>query len=353
MPRFLAGTALTAALLITTVGAVAEPTAQAQLACEAPTGASGCWVLHLDEPFSGTELNTDIWEPGWFVDQGYSKSVAKGENACYNSDQVRLAGGLLTLHLDATTSSLCLDKQGDVAPYVGGLISSRDAINDASHAGRLDGSFYLEARVRAPSIDGQVRNWPLFWSTGFGPWPRTGEFDVLEGLRGKLKYNYHFECPVGGGNCNAGATPLPAASSDGGWHTYAVERRLGTNGEPTTATYFFDGEPVATIADNVVDSPHYIIFSYSSHRTHDVTTTGLAMDVDWVRVYHPAGDLTCDSTIDRDDVVAILEFLTGARSASSACPLGQPATQLNASAGDVDGDGQLTVADALLLAAAG
>lgn len=329
----------------------AERPAEAQIAtdCTTVAGSDGCWLLDLNEEFNGATLNPEIWEPGWFVDSGYSKSVADNENACYNSDQVSVANGRLSIRLDESTSPQCLDKHGDVAPYVGGLISSRDAIRDPDHPGRLDGSFYLESRIRIPAIDGQVRNWGAFWSTGFGPWPVTGEFDVLESLRGEAKFNYHYECPDVGGRCQAGATPHPAASSDGRWHTYAVKRTVSSADTPATVTFFFDGEPVGTITENVVDSPHYIIFTYSSHRTHDTTTTGVAMEVAWVRTYRPAGDVTCDGSVTEDDVTAILRHHVELVGAETTCPLADPATSINVVEGDLNGDDLLNIADTLAL----
>ena len=275
------------------------------------------------------------------------------ENACYNTDQVVVGDDTLQIRLDSTDAPECLDKQGDVVGLVGGIVSSRDAIQNPNHAGRLDGSFYVEARIRVPEQDGEVVNWPAFWTTGFGPWPATGEIDILEGLGGDAKFNYHYQCP-NGQNCQAGAQRHPAASADGEWHTYGALRRLATTTSPATITFFFDGAEVATIEDNIVRSPHYIIFTYTSHQNENPIAPGSTMFVDWVRSWSLAepdrGDATCTDGVDVVDALVIAQFTAGVRSDSGGCPLADPTTELFADVGDVNEDGATDIIDALIVA---
>lgn len=331
-----------------------EPLAQLDDDCQAPDGASGCWKIDLFDPFSGDSIDRAVWEPGWFVDEGYSVSVNSRENACYHTDQVVVADGTLQIRLDSTSDPACLNKQGDVVDLVGGIVSSRDAIQDATHAGRLDDSFYVEARVRVPAADGAVVNWPAFWSTGFGPWPVTGEIDILEGLRGQAKFNYHYACADGGGRCQFGAQPHPATSGDGQWHTYGALRRLATIDSPPTITYFFDGVAVATITEDVVASPHYIIFTYTSHDSNNPIAPDTTMHVDWVRSWSldqpDLGDATCADGVTVADASAILEFSAGLRVDAGSCPLAEPTTQIAGAAGDVNDDGVTSLLDALVVA---
>lgn len=343
------------ALMLAALGLLspgAQP-ASAQGDCVAPDGAPGCWEIDLVDEFMGNSLNLANWEPGWFVDQGFSRSVNHRENACYNTDQVTVQGGALHLRLDPSTSPLCLDKQGEVAPFVGGLISGRDSINNPAHPTRLDDTFYIESRIKLPAIDGQVRNWPAFWTAGGGPWPITGEIDVLEGLEGKAKYNYHFGCPAGG-NCQFGAQAHPAASGDGEWHTYGAYRQLATTGDRATITYFFDGVAVGAVTERVVDTPQYLIFTYTSHESHNVTTAGVEMQVDWIRTWSPVnpspGDVSCTLGVNISDALLIAQYSAGIRDDIATCPLPDPVTQINADVGDVNGDNQTDIVDALIIA---
>ncbi len=351
----LAASMLAAVLVITPPIAdsqAQEPPAQGD-ECLAPFGVDGCWTVDLFDSFSGDSIDRSIWEPGWFVDQGYSVSVNNRENACYNTDQVLVANDALQIRLDTTEDPACLDKQGDVVGLVGGIVSSRDAIQNPNHAGRLDGSFYVEARILVPTADGELSNWPAFWTNGFGPWPVTGEIDILEGLGGDAKLNYHYGCS-NGGNCQLGARRHPAESGDGEWHTYGALRRLATTSSPAMITYFFDGSPVATVADDIVTSPHYIIFTHTSHQTENPIAPGTTMLVDWVRSWSLAepdrGDASCSDGVDVVDALVIAQFTAGVRTDAGACPLADPTTQLFAAAGDVNDDGVTDIVDALVVA---
>jgi len=64
----------------------------------------------------------------------------------------------------------------------------------------------------------------------------------------------------------------------------------------------------------------------------------------------PNGDVTCDGVVDGADVVAILGYGVGRRVDTGTCPLANPASELNATAGDVDQDGVTGLLDALQVA---
>lgn len=352
-------TALSAVIvsLLAAVLVVAAPAprtdAQDANECLAPFGVEGCWEVDLFDSFEGDSIDRSVWEPGWFVDEGYSVSVNNRENACYNTDQVSVANDMLQIRLDETTDPLCLDKQGDSVGLVGGLVSSRDAIGNPDHGGRLDGDYYVEARMWVPAEDGEIVNWPAFWTNGFGPWPATGEIDILEGLGGDAKMNYHYQCSDGR-NCQIGARRYPAESGDGEWHTYGALRRLATTNSPPTITFFFDGVAVLTVEDNVVGSPHYMIFTYTSHQDENPIAPGSIMLVDWVRSWSLAepdrGDASCADGVDVVDALVIAQFTAGVRTDAGSCPLTDPATQIYAEAGDVNDDGLTDIVDALIVA---
>lgn len=345
---------VTVALAASVIGVAAslEPHAAAQADCAAPEGVEGCWQVDFVDEFDGVDLDPAAWEPGWFVDEGWSVSVNQRENACYHTDQVTVAGGRLRIQLDVTADPACLDKQGEVATLVGGVVSARDARTDPDHPVRLDDGFYIESRVRIPASGGEVVNWPAFWTAGFGPWPVTGEIDIAEGLGGESKYNYHYAC--GGGHCQVGGRAHAPESADGDWHTYGALRTMPTTNAPAQITIFFDGEPVATISEDVVTAPHYVIFSYTSHESNTPLATGEALEVDWVRSWSPTdpirGDVSCSAGVNIVDALMIAQYAALLRTPTESCPLADQASQLHAPSGDVNGDERINVVDALIVA---
>ncbi|HTK47715.1 MAG TPA: acetylxylan esterase [Gemmatimonadaceae bacterium] len=97
-------------------------------------------------------------------------------------------------------------------------------------SGRLDTRGKVEftygiaaARMRLPAGDGF---WPAFWVLGTGPWPATGEIDVMENVGDPSWVSAAMHGPGYSGN-----TPLvqrdrfPAGQDATGWHVYAVEWR--------------------------------------------------------------------------------------------------------------------------------
>jgi cephalosporin-C deacetylase-like acetyl esterase/beta-glucanase (GH16 family) len=97
-------------------------------------------------------------------------------------------------------------------------------------SGRLDTRGKMEftygvaaARMRLPAGHGL---WPAFWVLGTGPWPATGEIDVMENVGDPAWVSAAMHGPG-----YSGDTPLvkrdrfPAGQDATGWHVYAVEWR--------------------------------------------------------------------------------------------------------------------------------
>jgi beta-glucanase (GH16 family)/transcriptional regulator with XRE-family HTH domain len=203
-----------------------------------PVGIPGAWNVVVDAEFSGTSLDTSIWQPGWFG-SGTTGPINPLEAACYSSNNVMLPGDG-SVHLKVTASpSTC---KGMTKPYTGALLSSNP------HDGRASGGFeytygVLEARVYVPASGSQLANWPAVWADGQS-WPATGEDDIMEGLGGHACF--HFHSTAGGpGACAAGSTP--------GWHTFA------SDWEPGSVTYYYDGVKVGQITTGITASPMYIV----------------------------------------------------------------------------------------------
>lgn len=58
------------------------------------------------------------------------------------------------------------------------------------------------------------------------------------------------------------------------------------------------------------------------------------------------GDVDCSGDLNALDVLAIAQYLAGSRTERARCPLADPANQIYAALGDINGDGDITVDDA-------
>jgi beta-glucanase (GH16 family) len=219
----------------------------------------------LDSEFSGTSLDTSIWQPGWFG-SGTTGPVNTLEAACYSPNNVLFPGDG-SVHLRVTASpSTC---KGKTEPYTGALLSSNP------HDGRASGGFEytygaIEARVYIPASSGsQVANWPAVWTDGQS-WPATGEDDMMEGLSGKACFHFH---------STVGASGACVAGSYTGWHTFA------SDWEPGSVTYYYDGVKVGQITTGITASPMYIVLDNTVMSGSGALATPADVQVAYIRVW--------------------------------------------------------------------
>lgn len=214
------------------------------------------------DDFDGSRVDLAKWRPNWLAgdDSSITKPVNSAELSCYDPAQVSVSGGYL--HLRAVDRP-CRANNGVTYRYASGLVES--AHDFTFTYGRI------EARIWLPPGSGAVQNWPAFWANGTGPWPVTGELDVMEGLSGRACW--HFHSTAGG---PGGCAPLASA---GGWHTFAAEWR------PGAVTFLYDGAQVGRIASGITASPMYLVLNLAvSNEIAPPAQLPSEMLVDWVRV---------------------------------------------------------------------
>lgn len=234
----------------------------------APFGQTGSWRLAFSDEFDGSQIDTSVWETGWFSSSGFSRPVNNNGDACFHPDQVSVSGGNLVLRVDDETDPACVKKDGTTpADYVGALVNTRETFTFSYG--------YAEARIFLPSTNGRLHNWPAFWHTGFD-WPETGEVDIAEGLSGGQPCSaYHYAGPAGehlqDKSCVNWTEP-------GGWHVFAA------NWEPGSLTFYFDYVEVFRTTEGVTGDPHYLIFDFAVNEDYGVVT-GTEMLVDYVHVW--------------------------------------------------------------------
>jgi hypothetical protein len=246
-------------------------TATATATAPQPIGPGGSWNLTFDDEFSGTSLDTTKWATGWFG-SGITDPVNSSEQECYDPNQVTESGGYLNI---TVTHSSCQTPSGHTYPYRSGLVSSNPSsgASNAASPGFQQAYGFFEARIYLPGSNGQIYNWPAWWTDGQS-WPADGEMDIMEGLSGQACY--HFHSPSGGpGGCASGAFT--------GWHTY------GADWEPGSVTYYYDGNVVGKITSGITSAPMYLILDDAvSSSTGGPTVAPSTMLVDYVRAWSKA-----------------------------------------------------------------
>jgi beta-glucanase (GH16 family) len=94
-------------------------------------------------------------------------------------------------------------------------------------SGRIDSRGKVEftygtvsARIRMTAGAGL---WPAFWVLGGGPWPATGEMDIMENVGDPAWTNVALHGPGYSGNTPlVKRRPFPSGQDATGWHVYAM-----------------------------------------------------------------------------------------------------------------------------------
>lgn len=289
--------------------------------------ADGGWTLVFADEFDGTALDPAKWH-------AYQDCWGGGnqERECYTrrTDNVAVHDGQLNLvaHYEtATGPSLSEDLRKDgnpvppaTKPFTSGKISTKGKFTLTY--GRVD------VRAKLPTGQGM---WPAIWLLPekdlYGPWPGSGEIDVMEAVNlgvkcgsceggvenqiyGTIHYGsnmHHF-----GGLYQQKAFQLPKGT-EGEWHTYRVDWN------PDDIVWYVDGKlyervklknwrdplqkerPAPAVRNAPFDRPYYLILNLAVGgqwpEGHDMGGVLLdafpkTMAIDWVHIYQcnaPAG----------------------------------------------------------------
>jgi beta-glucanase (GH16 family) len=225
----------------------------------------GSWHLIFQDGFNSPALDTVHWSVGWLT-TGIAAPVQRRELECYDPAQVTTSAGNLELALIHKREAC----GGRTRAYASGMVNTR---------GKFFFSYgFMEARIWLPGKR-RIANWPAFWADGQN-WPKDGEIDVLEGLKGKACWHFFNATQVRGktatqvrGNCATGRFA-------GGWHTY------GADWEPGSITYYYDGQVRGTITSGITSAPMYLIINNATDpKTGGHVLAPATMQIDYVRVW--------------------------------------------------------------------
>lgn len=232
-----------------------------------PIGQTGQWDMVFSDEFDSNVLDLAKWEPSWFGGTSISNPINSDEDACYDPAQVTVTNGKLELTATNSTNPNCKIRNGSQANYASGMVNSRKSFTFTYG--------YIEARMNLPGENGDIWNWPAFWTDGTGSWPTTGEIDIMESLS-THKPCWHYHYSLNGSHKQVGdCVDWPDAT---GWHTY------GAKWEPNKITYYYDGEEVGTVTEGVVNAPHFIILNNGINDRYGINVPA-TVEVDFVRVW--------------------------------------------------------------------
>ncbi|WP_375289644.1 family 16 glycosylhydrolase [Qipengyuania sp.] len=249
-------------------------------------------LLFSDE-FNGTALDRSKWNvegPDFWVNDEQQAYLDR-------PDTIAVRDGVLVLtpRFEPGTDPKAERK----APFVSGRINT---------SGKFDFTYgRAEARIRMPDAVGV---WPAFWLLGNGPWPTTGEIDIMEYVGDKSWAGTAIHGPK-----YSGETPFvdrfyfPAGEDATGWHTYAAEW------SKDQVEFFIDGRLTYRVTKPMVqnygrwafDNPEYVIINFAMGGAYPGKVNGItqpyfgvpaetvekvkrgevSMEVDWVRVWAP------------------------------------------------------------------
>jgi beta-glucanase (GH16 family) len=187
------------------------------------------WELVFEDNFDGTTLDASKWN----IDEGDGCPDLCGwgnnELQVYSADNISVANGVLRIE----------GRQEADSSYTSGRLNTK---------GKFDFQYgRVEVSARIPSGQG---TWPAIWllhsdPTIYGPWPLSGEIDIMEafnyGVGGNqsTKSTTHYGLPIPPFDGTGSTTDL-SANADTSFHEYALEWERGR------IRFFVDGQHFQT-----------------------------------------------------------------------------------------------------------
>ena len=282
-----ATTATTPQPQASTRAAQADASAQQCGGVQPPKEGGGNYVCTFSDDFLGKSLDPTKWVVQTTEGSGFT--TADGD--CYvdspGNVRVDLGKAILSSRMEAQPF-VCQ------SPY-GNFITNRTA-GSALTYGRFAQTYGLfEFRARfpgstAPGVHSALWMYPI--EPTYGPWPASGEIDVVEWFSGAADGVYPSVHYAGENVLLSTGYNCKMATAGSAFHNYAVEWTS------TSMRFFYDGAlcheqawlPTAPLlAPQPFDRPFDLImtqgFGHGSNAMTDDTSNSATMYVDWVRAW--------------------------------------------------------------------
>lgn len=204
----------------------------------------------LDEDFSGTSLNLDVWNTCHWWDDGGCTIATNEELEWYLPSQVRVRDGVLRLTAERREVT---GADGEVFPYVSGMVSTGPPVHQAEP--KLAFTYgTVEVRFRAPLGAGL---WPAIWMLPANEQskPEIDMFEAVGQLPRQARMYFHPKVDPHR-TVSRKVINLPAGQDLADTHTVRLEW------SPGHMDFFFDHEKVWQVTGNQVpDEPMYLVMN--------------------------------------------------------------------------------------------
>ena len=278
---------------------------QMQLASAKPASALGAWTQQWADEFNGSGA---VSGSNWLYDLGHGYGCGSCGN--WGTGEIENMTNS-TANVNQTGGHLAIIPVRDAS---GNWTSGRIETQRTDFQPPAVGAMAIEASIQQPNVSGAAAAgyWPAFWALGapfrgvYTNWPSVGELDILEDINGQSNVYGTLHCGVSpGGPCNettgigSGAHACPGCQT--GYHTYRIE--FDKSVSPQQLRWYLDGALYFTVNANQVDATtwanatnhgFFIILNvaigggWPGNPTAS-TTSGVPMNVDYVRVYYANG----------------------------------------------------------------
>jgi beta-glucanase (GH16 family) len=265
----------------TTTTTTTAPTNTTPSGCQGttPLGLSGNWNCSFDDEFSGTSLNTSLWQP-----QLTANSLYVAGPDCYvnNPSTISESGGLLNLSVVKVPQFACVGSYS--SQYEAGMVTTSGRFKQTY------GAFEVNAKLPTGTTPGLQETFWLYPQTlTYGKWPASGEIDFAEFYSQYLNSDIpYIHYSLSGSDPNV--TAYNCTINPTQFNTYGVDWT------PTSITILYNGN--VCLVDHPINGPapfnepFFIALTQALGLGTNAPTANTPLpattQIDWVRAWSQA-----------------------------------------------------------------